>query len=596
MSNSVSFLLKYLFIFLPSIILCNKKMVPNSNKNITNIEKALTFSFLQIVLDLTISFHLTSRFLLTNQFYLKIEEILQFYLLHLFTFTLLYIIRYLQKNYAQSEISFLNLPRIIKSSIGFFLLFAYILILQINNWLKVTFPDANLTQIVYFIKYPEVDTLKNNVLFESFINSVFIFSFLAIVTLSLITFYIFRSNTHFNFSSFSKMFNRCIIFIILILLLSVNNHFGVSSYINDQKSRSEFIFQNYVDPESVDLVFPKNKRNLIFIYMESMESSYTSFQEGGIRPNNLIPKLTMLGNENINFSHNIGFGGFSSIRGTEWTIASLVSSTAGVPLSVPINGNSYGKTSFLPGIINLGDILDQNGYNQYFTIGSDAEFGGRKTFFESHGNYEIWDYNSSLLEKRKTPEEFVWWGFEDVDLYQYSKEKLTQISKNEEPFNFTMLTVDTHHIDGWLSNSCDLKYTHRFENVINCADEMVFDFVNWITEQDFYENTTIIISGDHLYMYGSDFFEAENLNQRRILNIIINSPILPINEKNRMYTSFDLFPTTLASLGVSIEGDHLGLGVNLFSDQLTLIEKYGFEHVNSELSKKSELYEETFFK
>ena len=31
------------------------------------------------------------------------------------------------------------------------------------------------------------------------------------------------------------------------------------------------------------------------------------------------------------------------------------------------------------------------------------------------------------------------------------------------------------------------------------------------------------------------------------------------------FSQFDMFPTTLAALGVKIEGNKLGLGVNLFS-------------------------------
>ena len=52
----------------------------------------------------------------------------------------------------------------------------------------------------------------------------------------------------------------------------------------------------------------------------------------------------------------------------------------------------------------------------------------------------------------------------------------------------------------------------------------------------------------------------------------------------------DYFPTILASIGVKIEGERLGLGTNLFSDEQTLIEKYGYDEVNSNLSKYSKFY------
>ena len=52
----------------------------------------------------------------------------------------------------------------------------------------------------------------------------------------------------------------------------------------------------------------------------------------------------------------------------------------------------------------------------------------------------------------------------------------------------------------------------------------------------------------------------------------------------------DMYPTTLAAMGVEIEGDKLGLGVNLYSDTPTLVEKYGNEKLNIELMKNSKFY------
>ena len=55
-----------------------------------------------------------------------------------------------------------------------------------------------------------------------------------------------------------------------------------------------------------------------------------------------------------------------------------------------------------------------------------------------------------------------------------------------------------------------------------------------------------------------------------------------------------MFPTTLAAMGVKIEGDRLGLGVNLFSRSKTLAEKYGFEVFNEYLQQKSNMYDSEF--
>ena len=65
----------------------------------------------------------------------------------------------------------------------------------------------------------------------------------------------------------------------------------------------------------------------------------------------------------------------------------------------------------------------------------------------------------------------------------------------------------------------------------------------------------------------------------------------PAREKNRLFTTLDLFPSTLAAMGVQIEGERLGLGTNLFSGKQTLAEEYGYEHLFEELKKKSLFYD-----
>ena len=62
-------------------------------------------------------------------------------------------------------------------------------------------------------------------------------------------------------------------------------------------------------------------------------------------------------------------------------------------------------------------------------------------------------------------------------------------------------------------------------------------------------------------------------------------------ETRRDFTTFDQFPTTLAALGVQIEGNRLGLGTNLFSSEPTLTERFGRETEERELKKNSQLIE-----
>ena len=93
----------------------------------------------------------------------------------------------------------------------------------------------------------------------------------------------------------------------------------------------------------------------------------------------------------------------------------------------------------------------------------------------------------------------------------------------------------------------------------------------------------------------SKFFEDVTDYERTIFNLFINVPesISDIPEEytfSRDWAPFDMFPTTLASIGVQIDGNRLGIGTNMFSGEKTLIERDGYDIVEEELVKRSNFY------
>ena len=333
--------------------------------------------------------------------------------------------------------------------------------------------------------------------------------------------------------------------------------------------------------------------------VDSIEhGAYADTEAGGPIIDNFIPELTQLAEENINFSHDEDLGGAKSFSGTTWTAAALVSQTAGVCVQVPLTAGRFGGTNedstYMPGVVSIGEILEDAGYQQAFLMGSDSDFGGRDTYFTEHGNYEIID-TKALKAQGRLPEDYdVWWGFEDKKLWDYAKEELTRISQGDEPFNFTMLTCDSHFPNGYRCEDCGDEYDKKYPNVLHCCSSKVMEFIEWCKEQPFYENTTIVLCGDHLTMDPKFFNDVNPEYDRTIYNCIINAPVDPVQEKNRVFGTYDMFPTTLAALGVEIEGNRLGLGTNLFSDVPTLAEQYGFEHVDYEFQKNSDFYNSKF--
>ena len=496
-------------------------------------------------------------------------------------------------------------PKIKSIGYGFYCILMIIIsvlgfiLYNLGNWVLDTWGLLSIDEIIFHLKVP-LDGTNSDVVLDG-INACVP---LAVLVLFLSIFLIIGlRNKH----------RKCMIALFLVAVIAcgsagraayeVYDELDVKEYLVSQKKESHFIEQNYVDPRTTKITFPEQKRNLIYIYLESMESTFASKGDGGGLDFNCIPELTTLAEENTNFSDSDKLGGGYPAYGGTWTMAGIFSQTSGIPIknseqTDDVNATLAEQYSFSSQARNLEDILADEGYNQCFMIGSDATFGGRRAYFESHGKgqTEICDYNTAK-ENGQIPEDYyVWWGYEDQKLFANAQEKLTELSSKDEPFNFTMLTVDTHFEDGYVCEQCQNEFgDNQYANVMACSSRQVDAFVKWIQQQPFYENTTIVISGDHLTM-DSDFCnDVSEDYERSVYNVFINLPegLDTSFEKthNREFATLDMFPTTLAAMGVTIEGDRLALGVNLFSDEQTLTEQYGRKGLDKELMKKSKFYD-----
>ena len=381
----------------------------------------------------------------------------------------------------------------------------------------------------------------------------------------------------------------------------------IPRYLELKHGKTSFYEEYYVKPEPALITSDGKTKNLIYIYLESMESTYASVEDGGKQKENYMPELTALANDNISFTEKEDgrLGGFLTPQGTGWTIAALLATSSGIPFSFPLGDNGNNAMSkeeyFASGLVTLGDILHEKGYMQVFLCGSEIEFGGRDKYYQQHGSYDIYDLNTARAEGA-VPADYHngFWGFEDYILFDIAKRKLSDLASSGDPFNFTMLTVDAHHNGGYKCELCGSDYTDLSEkyahtaNVISCIDKQTVEFVEWCQAQDWYEDTVIVISGDHPRM-DSRLVSKIPAGERTVYNCFINvateaNQSAYTTETGRTWTAFDMFPTTLAAMGFKIPGERLGLGTNMFSTIPTLAEQLGYDVLETEIQKYSEYY------
>ena len=472
---------------------------------------------------------------------------------------------------------------------SFFLYFSLQYLL--NNWEELT-----VEEILYHIKSPMGGASEG--LVQLFILSVLL---PAVGLSALLIFFYFLPEKKFPlisrtiFFAKKKMYLGFCFFIALLFfsltLIDAWDSISLGSYLSSQLRSSKFIEENYVDPKGIELHFPEKKRNLIYIYMESTELTFMDEAHGGAFPDNLLPEMTALSKEGEDFS---GAGesrnGGIALPGATWTMGAIFAQSTGLPLKISIEQNSMdSQKAFFPSVTAIQDILKEEGYTQKFLLGSVGYFGGRELYMKDHGDVKVEDF-SYWKRKNKFPKDYwVNWGFEDEKLYSYAREELSNLAKEDKPFNLTLLTVDTHFPDGYVCRLCQNNYPdNQYANVYRCASRQVTDFVNWIKKQDFYENTTIVISGDHPTMDRDFCDHVPKSYQRKVYTVFLNAAAKRKDRNKREYSTFDYFPTTLAAMGVEIPGNRLGLGTNLFSGESTLTEKFGKE-------EKKELEECTDF-
>ena len=155
---------------------------------------------------------------------------------------------------------------------------------------------------------------------------------------------------------------------------------------------------------------------------------------------------------------------------------------------------------------------------------------------------------------------------------------------------FVMITLDTHSPDVYLDKQCEKRFNDR-RDIVRCADDMAAEFLEWLQAQDFYENTTVVVIGDHPET-GRNHLYPERKN-RKIVQFILNPAENVTAKPHEVWSTIDLAPTILDVLGVESSAEGFGLGRSLVREKPTLYEKYR-DRLSNEMLKSSHLYD-TFY-
>jgi len=364
---------------------------------------------------------------------------------------------------------------------------------------------------------------------------------------------------------------------LIVSMMYIERTYALSPYIKAQFADDYFANQ-YISPSYVR-VSPKNTKNLVFIYLESIDDLYKSKDVFG---ENLL--------DTIDSIDGVSFAKYRQVPGTTWTAAAIIATQCGIPLkTVSIyQGHAQGEQIkyFLPGAICMGDILKDKGYHNVLMAGANLKLAGVDRFATSHGYDEIYGKEewSKVISLSK---DISQWGLHDDSLFQQAKIKLRELQESGKRFNLTIMTIDTHGPSGKISRSCRAVGAKSLEDIVKCMSKETTDFIKFIADSGYMKDTNIVVVGDHLLMSGIDKLDLFP-GERYVFNKFISEQSFVKNREEILH--FDLFPTTLEFIGFDVEGGRLGLGYSAFSEHQKLPEKNRYEETVLRVLNSSDTY------
>lgn len=360
--------------------------------------------------------------------------------------------------------------------------------------------------------------------------------------------------------AFAKLRFRGLASALLLSGLVSTPTLNFASYLALRQDRSD------LTAEATSSYVPGNlaaARNIVLIYAESLEASYL---DSDLFDGELLPQLRALSRDGIVFSD------VRQRPGTGWTVAGIIASQCGFSVKVnnPFSGNTRLATTPqpYPTAECLGDIAKQLGYSTLFMGGADSAFAGKGHFLRTHGFDRVLG-RSELVSQSEEPLTPSPWGVHDDDLFALALAEIDALEAIGKPYFLSLLTLDTHHPEGFASPRCELAPSQSpMRRALRCSDEQIADFVRRIQAREGSEDTVIAVLSDHLAMRNSLWESLQQKgSERRLLFMLLNAKQDATAKGLGLgapLTHYEIGPTLLEAAGAASEV-RIGFGESAFA-------------------------------
>lgn len=338
------------------------------------------------------------------------------------------------------------------------------------------------------------------------------------------------------------------------------------------KELEELKGNEYVPVNSHDTFGLAEGRHLFMIQVESLQN----FTIGrSIDGQEITPNLNELIKESAYFSNVFQQIGAGTTSDAEWIANTGLYPEGMVPTVNSLNGEE---------VPSLARILENEGYGSATYHADDLGFWNRNVLYPVLGYQEV--YSSEEIPNLET----VGYGPSDKVLFDFVLDKLPGQLEKHGRFYSNIVTVTSHtpfvlpeemqHLD--LPDSYVDAYTGNYLQSIRYADEQIGNFIKDLKKEGLYDESLIVIFGDHSGLHGSPVTPEDELLLEEFIGhpytmkdrftiplIMAGGNLFEGHEMTRLGGQIDIMPTILALLGIDAETKVLGH--NLFEYKKNLL-------------------------
>jgi lipoteichoic acid synthase len=334
---------------------------------------------------------------------------------------------------------------------------------------------------------------------------------------------------------------------------------------NDITEVINFTKSNYAEPNPA--YFGKGKgMNVIYLHLESMQNFLINYELHG---EEVTPFLNSLVNEKNtmyfdNFFHQTAQGKTADAE------FMLENSLFGLPQGSAFTTKGLNTYQAAPA------ILGQQGYSSAVFHGNSGTFWNRNEIYKSFGYTNFFDANYYQMK----PEDLAEYGLMDKPFFQ---ESIPLLESLPQPFYTKFITVSNHfpypikeELATIAPHTTGDKSVDTYFQTARYADEALEQFFDYLKSSGLYDNSIIIMYGDHYgisenhkkameQVLGKEMTPFENAGLQRV-PLFIRVPGVDGGINHEYGGQVDLLPTLLHLLGIDTK-DYVQIGTDLLSEK-----------------------------